>query len=111
MNVVSRAIGQHLGVLSIPALPMAKRPGLRIFLLALAIFASAFGIIVVKDINRRLFIRYQTLQAQHEKQFEAWGQLSLEQSTLSTPSRVQRIAKNRLLMEQTNPKDVIILSD
>jgi len=109
MNAVTRALGQHIDALSLPALPMANRPGLRIFLLALTIFTTAFGIIVVKDYNRRMFIRYQTMQQQHEKHYETWGQLSLEQSTLSTPSRVQRIARQRLLMEQTNPKDVIIL--
>lgn len=109
MNAISRSIEQHVGVLNIPALPLASRPGLRIFFLSLAIFLSAFGVIVVKDLNRRLFIQYQTLQQQHEHQYETWGKLSLEQSTLSTPSRVQRIAMQRLLMEQTNPKDVIVL--
>ena len=102
MSSITRSISQQLGALGVPALPLAQRPGLRIFFLGLVIFATAFGIVVLKDVNRRLFNQYQTLQAQHEKQYESWGALLLEQSTLSTPSRVERIAHDRLKMIKEN---------
>lgn len=109
MNAVTRVIGQNADILKLPTMPLASRPGLRMLLLAAAIFLTAFGIIVSKDVSRRLFIESQILQTQHEKHYETWGKLLLEQSTLSTQSRVQRIAQQRLLMKQTTPRDVTVI--
>lgn len=110
MNAVSRTIERHLAGIKLPAMPLADHVWLRNFILAGAIFASALAVIVVKDMNRQLFIRYQQLTQLHEKNYETWGALSLEQSTLSTPSRVQRIASQRLSMDKAIHKDITLLS-
>lgn len=106
MNSISRSISEQLSALGAPTLPLVGRPGLRIFFLCVGLFATALGIIVLKDVNRRLYNQYQSLKISHEKQYETWGALSLEQSTLSTPSRVEKIASDRLNMQRVNPKNM-----
>lgn len=109
MNAISRAISEQLHAIGTPTFPLVNNPVWRIFILCAALFATAFGIIVLKDVNRRLYNQYQSLKIAHEKQYETWGALSLEQSTLSTPSRVEKIATDRLNMQRVNPKDMGVI--
>ncbi len=67
-------------------------------LLTLSILASAFGLIYLKDYNRRLFIHFQKLQNTAQQYQVTKGKLLLEQSTWSTQARVQKIAQQRLGM-------------
>lgn len=109
MSSVTRTVSEHLQALGLPTFPLADKPGVRMFILGLMIFASAVGIVVVKDVNRRLFNQYQSFQTSHEKKYETWGALLLEQSTLSAPARVERIAQDRLNMHRIDPKDVTVV--
>lgn len=77
--------------------------------LIILLVLSAFAVIYIKDVNRRHFIQYQALQITHDKLYEDWRKLMLEQSTWSTQARVQKIAQNRLGMNIPSSKEVIIL--
>ncbi len=79
--------------------------------LVVSIIVSAFTLIYVKDLNRRLFIESQNLQAQHQQQTNQWGKLLLEQSTWSAQSRVQSIAQKNLQMVMPNAKNIVLLGD
>ncbi len=69
-------------------LPQIKRPILVNFILLATVLISAFALIYIKDLNRRLFIQHQALEAAHDKLYENWENLLLEQSTLvQTSSR------------------------
>lgn len=72
------------------------------------LFFSAFSVIYLKDFNRRLFIEFQALQATHDKLYEDWEKLLLEQSTWSTQARVKKIAIERLGMSMASPKEVTV---
>lgn len=110
MNATTRVISLYTRTSARwPSLPLAHRPGLRNFILIIAILASAFLVVYLKDANRREFIHYQQLQQVHEKQYEVWGKLLLEQSTLSTQSRVQQIAHKRLGMSVPASKSVVMI--
>lgn len=92
-----------------PSLLNLARPRLVNVILIIALVLSAFCVIYIKDLNRRTFIEYQDLQATHNKLYEDWGKLLLEQSTWSTQARVKKIAQNRLNMGTPTANDVIIL--
>lgn len=81
-----------------------------IVLLVAALLCSAFGIVYFKDLNRRLFIQYETLQNEKAEELIEWGRLLLEKSTWSTQSRIQQIAQQKLGMEMPTPKEVVLVN-
>jgi cell division protein FtsL len=75
----------------------------------LGVLLSAFLVVYSKDLSRRLFIQYSSLRQQsHIKQVD-WGRLLLENATLSTPARVQRIARTQLGMVMPTEKDMVMV--
>ena len=85
--------------------------GLGVTILVFGLLFSALGVIYMKDLNRRLFIQYQALQAQKAQSLIQWGKLLLEQSTWSTQSRIQRIAQKQLGMIVPSAKDIVLVEN
>ena len=83
--------------------------GVGVAVLVVMILLSAFSVIYMKDLNRRFFIQYQTLQQDKAEQLVQWGKLLLEQSTWSTQSRIQQIATKQLNMISPNAHDVVLV--
>ncbi|MFV9988700.1 MAG: cell division protein FtsL [Coxiella endosymbiont of Dermacentor nuttalli] len=79
--------------------------------LIIVLLCSAFGVIYIKDLNRRLFIQYQILQSQKFEKLIQYGKLLLEQNTWSTQSRVQRIAQQQLGMQIPTGKKVVLVNE
>lgn len=69
------------------------------FVLILSVLVSAFCVVYVKDLERRLFGELQVLQQTRDHLQIEWGQLLLEQSTWAAPTRIQQIATRDLGME------------
>ena len=90
------------------ALPIV-RPQLRVMLLVLSILFSAFAVVYVKDLNRRLFMGYQDLKQNYNELTVNYGKLLLEESALSTQARIQQIAELRQGMELPSAKNSIIV--
>lgn len=109
MNTAVRVLPGDRLQSTVPSILNFKKPRLVNICLIVVLVLSAFTVIYIKDLNRRLFIQYQGTQAVHDKLYEDWGKLLLEQSTWSTHSRVQKIAENRLNMAMPNPKEVVVL--
>ena len=78
-------------------------------LLMLLVIASAFSIVYIKDLNRRLLIDFQSQTTQMQAHKTKRGQLLLEESTWARQSRVQQIAENQLDMVMPTSKDVVLL--
>ena len=76
-----------------------KKFAILIAVLAVAIFLSGLSVVYVKELNRRAFITLQLLIKQDNDLETEWGQLLLEQSTLITHSRVEKLAINKLNMQ------------
>lgn len=70
---------------------------------------SAFGVIYLKDLNRRLFIQYDAVQQQAHRSDTEWGKLLLEQSTWSTQSRIQSVASLKLGMLMPHSNDIVMV--
>jgi len=78
-----------------------------IILLIILIFISAIAVIYVRQSNRLLFIAIDELSNKQEELYYQRSQLILENETLSSLSRVDLIAKNKLLM--IKPQNVNVL--
>ena len=81
-----------------------------IVLLVTALLCSAFGVIYIKDLNRRLFIQCQILQLERARKLILWKKLLLEQSIWSTQSRIQQVAQQQLGMHIPTTKEVILIN-
>ncbi len=76
-------------------------------ILTLSLLFSAFGVIYVKDVNRRLMGNLQTLQTSSATLHNSWSQLLLEKSTWDNQARIQTIAEHKLGM--IAPKSRVLL--
>jgi len=71
---------------------------LSVWILSVFLLVSALGVVYVKDLQRRLFIQYQTLQQTRQDAVLTRTKLLLEQSTWSAEARIQQMARRSLSM-------------
>ena len=65
---------------------------IRLLITLLAMLASAIAVIYITNVDRLSYNRLEQLEKQqHQLQLE-WGQLLLEQASLTTPAPVQNLA-------------------
>ena len=87
---------------------MTRRIGSVMILLALVVL-SALGVVYNKHQGRSLFVELQALREARDSMDVEWGQLQLEQSTLTTQGQVERAARERLgMVYLTTDKTVIV---
>jgi cell division protein FtsL len=72
---------------------------LALFIMIGLLLISAFSVVYVRDLHRRLFIDLQQGQKAADNMQVEWGQLLLEQSTWAAPARVQELAQTKLAMQ------------
>ena len=84
------------------------RSTLLLLVLAVAVVASALGVVYAKHENRRLFVELQALDQQRDALQVQWGRLQLEHSTWATHERVEGTARGQLDMH-TPSIDTIVL--
>lgn len=77
--------------------------------LLVLVVASALAVVYSTHCSRQLFGELQMLQADANQLQVEWGQLLLEESTWSTPGRVERLAKRRLHMRPPEFKEMVVL--
>ena len=87
---------------------MTRHIGSVMILLALVVL-SALGVVYNKHQGRTLFVELQALREARDSMDVEWGQLQLEQSTLTTQGQVERAARERLgMVYLTTDKTVIV---
>ena len=109
MNTTARAIAIDDIVARKKGVLHVTLRGVGMVALVVVLLLSAFSVVYMKDLNRRLFIQYQTLQQDKAEQLVQWGKLLLEQSTLSTQSRIQQIATKQLDMLSPNAHNIALV--
>ena len=110
MNAAARALAQG-SLVTINARSLwLSRQIIGLFLLLIALLASAVAVVYVKALDRQLFSDLQTLQQARDDLRVAAGQLMLEQNTLAAPERVQAIAQQQLGMVVPDAKDTVEIS-
>lgn len=87
---------------------MSARPT-GMLVLVLAVIVSAVGVVYAKHQGRKLFVELQALGNERDAMDVEWGQLQLEQSTLSTQGEVERAAHEKLGMVNLSPVNMVIV--
>lgn len=102
----------HTGAVRLPSIQSQRAPwswGTKCLMGLLVV--SAFAVVYLKDLNRRVFIEYQDmLRANQQAQIE-WGKLLLEQSTWAAQANVQQIASERLQMFTPNARNIVLINE
>lgn len=78
---------------------------LTVGLLAL-VLASAFAVVLVTYQTRVQFAELEQLRQRNQRLDEQWGRLLLEESAFSSPSRVERLARDELKMSEPDDDQV-----
>jgi cell division protein FtsL len=78
-------------------------------LLAVLVAVSGVAIVASKHEARRLFAELEELKREQDRLQVDWGRLQLEQSTLGTHARVERVARDQLTLADPQPDQVRIL--
>jgi cell division protein FtsL len=87
---------------------MNTRPA-TVFLLVLGVIISCIGVVYARHEGRKQFVELQALGYEKDRMDVEWGQLQLEQSTLTTQGQVEHAARSRLGMISPAPEQVVIL--
>lgn len=69
-----------------------------ILIMVCVVIVSAIGVVYVKNYERQLFSELQHSKVLRHRLEMEWSQLLLEESTWSTPARIQRIAQHQYNM-------------
>jgi cell division protein FtsL len=87
---------------------MNPKPGGILILLAL-VLVSSVGVVYAKHQGRKLFIELQALGKERDNMDIEWGQLQLEQGTLTTQGQVESAARERLGMVNLSADNMVIV--
>jgi cell division protein FtsL len=107
MNAIAKAIVQNLSFEN-RFIPVSLS-NLRVLFLVIAIMVSALSVVYTKDLNRRLFIDYQSWQQKNSEMSVDYGKLLLEQGAWSTQARVQIVATSSLNMIIPSSSNIVML--
>jgi cell division protein FtsL len=88
-----------------------KWRGFFLFLLMLVLLAGLLGSVYLKHHIRMLEAQYYQIMQQTLVAKEQWGRLQLEKNHLTSPQRVENIAKNVLDMQRVDSPLVTIFVD
>ena len=87
---------------------MNQRPPVLPVLL-LVVVVSAVCVVYAKHQARKLFIELQVLENERDAMDVEWGQLQLEQSTLTTQGQVEVAARDRLGMVVLSADNMVMV--
>lgn len=77
--------------------------------LVMMVLGTAFGVVLKTYQTRVQFAQLEALRQQSQQLEERWGKLLLEESAFSSPSRVERIARDELNMDEPDEQQVFWL--
>jgi len=87
---------------------MNTRP-VALLVLLLVVVVSSVGVVYAKHQGRKLFVELQGLGDERDNMDVEWGQLKLEQGTLTTQGQVERAARERLGMVNLTADNMVIV--
>lgn len=87
---------------------MSTRP-FNVLAVLLVVVATAVGVVYSKHMDRESFIELQALANERDRMDVEWGQLQLEQSTLTTQGQVEHAARNKLGMVNLSATKMVIV--
>jgi len=78
--------------------------------LAVSVVGSGLLLIRAEHDARRLFIELEELNREHDRLQVDWGRLQIEQSTWATHSRIESLARERLLLGAPEPEQIVVVA-
>ena len=87
---------------------MSRLP-LSLIVVLLAVVISSVSVVYSKHKARKLFVELQALANERDDMDIEWGQLQLEQSTLTTQGQIERAAHDQLGMVSLSADNVVIV--
>ena len=76
---------------------------------AVVCVGSAIGIVYTKHESRKLFVELERMTEERDALNIEWGQLQIEQSTLGTHARIERLAEDKLALQRPQPADIYVV--
>jgi cell division protein FtsL len=77
--------------------------------LAMLVVISAIACVFSRHESRMQFTKLQSLISQRDALEVDWGRLQIEQSTWSTHSRVERLARKSMAMRNPAPEEILVV--
>jgi cell division protein FtsL len=77
-----------------------------LFVEVLIVLLTTFGIVSVTYQTRQQFALLEVVRNERQQLLEQWGRLLLEESAFSSPSRVERVAREELGMVLPNVENI-----
>ena len=87
----------------------ARQPFLLVFVFAVVCVLTSMALVYTKHESRKLFVELEGLTHERDDLNIEWGQLQLEQSTLSTQARVELKARDQLGMVSLSADNMVIV--
>ena len=78
-------------------------------MLAIAVITTAIACVYARHESRKQFTALQVLIAERDTLEVEWGRLQIEQSTWSTHSRVERLARRKMKMRNPEPAEIMVV--
>ena len=78
-------------------------------ILALALVATALGVIWSRHQSRKVFVELQALEYERDELNVEWGRLQLEQATWAETGRVEQLARGQLGLVAKDPGQVVVI--
>lgn len=85
-----------------------SRESFGVVVLVMAVLLSALAVVYIRNLDRSLFSQLQSLQTQKNELQVEFSQLMLEESTWTTPARIQKGARS-MQMKVPAPKEVVLV--
>ena len=76
---------------------------------SLVVLFSSLLVVYAAYENRLAYAELRELEQQQRYFEEEWGQLMLERSTLSSPDRIEKLARESFQMKVASPKQIQVL--
>ena len=78
-------------------------------ILAVAVIVTAITCVFARHESRKQFTRLQVLIVERDMLEVEWGRLQIEQSTWSTHSRVEQLARRKMKMRNPTPAEIRVV--
>ena len=78
-------------------------------MLSIAVIATAIACVYARHESRKQFTALQLLIAERDTLEVEWGRLQIEQSTWSTHSRVERLARRKMKMRNPEAAEIMVV--
>lgn len=100
----------NLRILTRAPLEPATKRTLVLAVLGILLMLSAIAAVYAKHESRKLFMELSSLIDERDKLETDWSRLQMEQSAVSTHSRVEQLAREQMHMRNPRPEEVELLA-